>query len=327
MSPSKCSMIRNAAGLVAVLLTLLPCRCWAQRYGPGHNWPIASTQTLNIGGSSIEVDIGEGHLDLPTSAVIAWVSDAARAVSLYYGRFPVDRMRVLVLPVAEEHGVLQGTTWGDIRGFPGFTRMRIGEHTSQDELHTDWTMTHELVHTAFPDLSDDHHWLEEGLATYIEPVARVQDGQLPAAQIWQDMMRGMPKGEPQPGDEGLDHTHTWGRTYWGGALFCLMADVEIRRQTHDKKGLEDALRAVVDAGGTIDKEWPVEQALETGDRATGTTVLMTLYRQWSDAAVPVDLDDLWKKLGVQQDAHVAILNNKAPWAATRIAITTVEHQR
>ena len=73
--------------------------------------------------------------------------------------------------------------------------------------------------------------MEEGLATYIEPIARVQAGELPAKQIWRDMLDGMPKGEPQPGDKGLDRTHTWGRTYWGGALFCLVADVQIRVAT------------------------------------------------------------------------------------------------
>ena len=26
--------------------------------------------------------------------------------------------------------LLQGTTWGDMRGFPGFTRLRIGQHTT-----------------------------------------------------------------------------------------------------------------------------------------------------------------------------------------------------
>ncbi len=68
-------------------------------------------------------------------------------------------------------------------------------------------------------------------------------------QIWHDMVRDMHKGEPAEGDQGLDHTHTWGRTYWGGAMFCLVADVEIRRQTGNKKGLRDALRAIVARAG------------------------------------------------------------------------------
>ena len=182
-------------------------------------------------------------------------------------------------------------------------------------------ITHELVHTAFPTQPDDQHWIEEGLATYIEPIARVQAGELPAKQIWSDMLDGMPKGEPQPGDEGLDRTHTWGRTYWGGALFCLMADVQIRVATHNRKGLQDALRAIVAAGGTIDHDWPLTRSLQIGDTATGTRVLAEQYRSWSTSPVPVDLEKLWQQLGIQRSGEQVELSAVAPYANIREAIT------
>ena len=93
------------------------------------------------------------------------------------------------------------------------------------------------------------------------------------------MMHDMHKGEPAADDLGLDHTHTWGRTYWGGAMFCLVADVEIRRETGNRKGLREALRAIVASGGTIDHDWSLPQALEIGDRATGTHVLDRYVRK------------------------------------------------
>ena len=52
--------------------------------------------------------------------------------------------------------------------------------------------------------------------------SRVQSGRLSAKQIWGDMVREMPQGEPTKDDHGLNNTHTWGRTYWGGAMFCLV---------------------------------------------------------------------------------------------------------
>lgn len=113
--------------------------------------------------------------------------------------------------------------------------MILGAAVSETDLETDWTMTHELVHMGIASLADKHHWLEEGLATYVEPIARAQDGQLPAEKVWKDMVSGMSQGEPQRGDRGLDRTPTWGRTYWGGAMFCLVADVEIRRVTGTRK--------------------------------------------------------------------------------------------
>ena len=291
----------------------------AQRWNP----QIASSQTLTIGSAALQVDFAAGALDMPPAKILPWIQRAAQAVTVYYGRFPVPRVRILIVPTPERAGVLQGTTWGDMRGFPSFTRIRLGQHTTGEDLVEDWTMTHELVHSAFPGLPDDQHWMEEGLATYIEPIARVQSGELSAKQVWRDMMEGMPKGEPAPGDQGMDRTHTWGRTYWGGALFCLVADVNIRKQTHNRKGLRDALRAIVDAGGTIDHDWPLMKALEVGDKATGTTVLTDQYKQWGESPSPVDLPTLWKDLGVSlgKDRNAgAELDPHAPLAQIRDAI-------
>ncbi len=172
----------------------------------------------------------------------------------------------------------------------------------------------------FPSLPDDQHWMEEGLATYVEPIARVQTGELKPKQIWHDMVRDMHKGEPAEGDQGLDHTHTWGRTYWGGAMFCLVADVEIRRQTGNKKGLQDALRAIVAAGGTIDHEWPLDKALAIGDKATGTHVLTEQYAKWKDAPVTVDLEKLWAELGIRRNGDAVEFVDDAPLAKVRVAI-------
>jgi hypothetical protein len=285
--------------------------------------PVASSRTVQVGGGAIQIDFAAGTFDLGEDAVVSRIEDAAKAVSVYYGRFPVSRVRILVIPIADRHGVFQGTTWGNRRGFQGFTRVRIGEHTTQKELADDWMLTHELVHMGFPSLPDDQHWMEEGLATYVEPVARVQVGQLTAKSIWTDMVDGMPKGEPAEGDLGLDKTHTWGRTYWGGALFSLVADVTIRKETKNRKGLQDALRAIVAAGGTIDNDWPIEKALEVGDRATGTHVLSEMYMKWRASPVNVDLPALWKELGVKRVGDGVELDGKAPLAKVREGITAV----
>ena len=61
----------------------------------------------------------------------------------------------------------------------------------------------------------------------------------------------MPQGLPERGDKGLNDTPSHDRRYWGGAMFCLVADVEIRRRTHNRFGLKHALRAVLEAGGTL----------------------------------------------------------------------------
>ncbi len=292
----------------------------ASEFGHGAP-PIASSQTIIVGGASLQIDFADGALDLSKAIVVTRIQAAAHSVATYYGRFPVPRARILIIPVPGRHGVLQGTTWGDRDGFPALLRLRLGQTTTPEELADDWILTHEMVHTALPSLPDEQHWLEEGLATYIEPMARVQAGELTSQSVWRDMMHGMPKGEPDPKDRGLDRTHTWGRTYWGGALFCLMADVEIRRQTGSRLGLQNALRAIVAAGGTIDKQWPLERILKTGDQATGTRVLEEMYARWSESPVYVDLPQLWEQLGLKAEPAGITFNASAPLASIRTSIT------
>ena len=140
--------------------------------------------------------------------------------------------------------------------------------------------------------------------------------------MWKEFARDMPKGQPASGDQGLDNTHTWGRTYWGGALFCLVADVRIREKTRNRKGLQDALCAIRNSGGIITEDWKIEKAFAAGDKATGTTVLRDLYREMRDQPSMVDLAGLWQKLGISIEDGKVIFNDKAVDAPIRRAITT-----
>jgi hypothetical protein len=273
-------------------------------------------EVLQIGGAPISVEIQDGPTDLPRAALLRWISRAAEAVSAYYGQFPVKTEHLLVRPVSGKSGVFNGTTWG-MRG--GFTRISVGQYTTQTELDHDWMMTHEFTHLALPDVEDEHHWIEEGLATYVEPIARAQAGQILPDRVWAEMIESMPQGQPQAGDRGLDHTHTWGRTYWGGALFALVADVKIRQCTHNRMGLQDALKAILKQGSIL-SSWPIENVWKTGDAATGCTVLTDLYSSWKDKPVTVDLDALWRDLGVSLNGKEVVYNDNAPLAAARKAI-------
>ena len=311
----------SAKAGIALALGIAAAIWWASDRGGLGTIAAATTlpsAQLQIGGATFDVTFTSGNLDRPQVVVLRWVTRAAEAVTTYYGRFAVKKVQIRVHPVEGESGVFDGTTWG-YGG--GYTRIAVGQHTSERQFDSDWMLTHEMTHMAFPDVPDRHHWIEEGIATYVEPIARAQAGQLSAEKVWRDMARDMPQGEPEQGDRGLDHTPTWGRTYWGGALFCLVADVRIRELTHNQKGLQDALRGILAAGGNIENEWPVAKAFQIGDQATGTTVLADLYAQMKDSPVTVDLDAMWRKLGVVSAGRDVSFDDRAPLAAVRKAIT------
>src|SRR5436190_922185 len=79
---------------------------------------------------------------------------------------------------------------------------------------------------------------------YLEPVVRARAGALEPEKVWGDLVEGLPKGELRSGEDGLDEAPRWGPTYWGGALFWLKLDLEIRRHTKGERSLREALRAV-----------------------------------------------------------------------------------
>jgi len=277
------------------------------------------TSTLMIGGSRVDVTIQSAetpNAPLSQPDVMKWVQLAAESVAAYYMRFPVPHLTLRVISF-EGTGVRHGMTWGRDGGL---IVIHAGNKTSPAEFAEDWMLTHEMIHLAFPSMADEHHWIEEGLSVYVEPIARIRAGHWTALQMWSDLVRDMPKGLPKEGDAGMDHTHTWGRTYWGGALFCFVADVEIRKQTKNKKGLEDALRGVLNAGGDINQDWDLEKALKIGDQAVGLDVLEKLYAEWKDKPVQVDLAAMWKELGIEATGGTVVLKDDAPMSALRRAI-------
>jgi hypothetical protein len=266
----------------------------------------------DLDGGWVELAILPGAVDHEDD-VVAWAEACARAVRSFYGAPPVKRLLVLMRPTRGD-GVGFGTTMGTAGAA---IAVDVGGESTKASLADDWVLTHEMVHTALPDLLGPHHWLEEGLATYVEPIARARAGLVKPEDVWSEWVSNMPKGEPEPGDRGLDRTPTWGRTYWGGALFCLVADLAIRERTRDAKSLRDALRAIDAASGGIAASWPMDRVIAVGDAATGVPVLRELYAKMSNDPAPVDLDATWKRLGIAATGKGLALDAKAPLAAIR----------
>lgn len=299
--------------LLLLVLTLLPLNA-PQAAGSAATPPAK----LEVGGAEIDVYLTPARYAVTSEQLLQWIDAAAGAVSHYYGRFPVRHLHLAVIPREGSAGI-SATTYGTRDG--GYIRLSLGTEARLDDPGNDWVMTHEMVHLAFPQMEREHHWIEEGLATYVEPLARAEVGQLTPQYVWQEAVEGLPKGLPGPGDQGLDRTHTWGRTYWGGALFCLLADVQIRERTHNRYGLQDALRGILAAGGNISTEADIGYSLETGDKAVGVPVLAELYAAMKDRPVTPDLPALWKKLGIiYQDGKISF-DDSAPDAAIRKAMT------
>jgi hypothetical protein len=276
----------------------------------------SAAEELRVDGTLLQLEFERNAYGGGAAQIVEWVRRSADIVSAYYGRFPVARLTVRLVP-QDGAGVHGGKTFANPNAY---IRVQLGREVTPEQLLADWVLVHEMTHLALPDTGDAHAWLSEGVATYVEGIARVQAGNRSEVDVWAEEMRAMPRGLPEPGDRGLDHTQTWGRTYWGGAMFCLLADVEIRRRTGLRLGLQHALRAILRESGGLATDWPIERVLRTGDAAVGTKTLEDLYAQMKDTPTTPDLMALWRELGVVPEGNSVRLIEDAPLAPVRRAI-------
>ncbi len=273
--------------------------------------------SLAIGDSRVDVVFADGAPGLDRARVMAWVRKSAAALKTYFGRYPVKHLGLLIVADDGDH-VHSGLTFG----FAGSAiRVYVGRNANQDAFDKDWILVHEMVHAALPNVPRESLWVQEGEAVYVEPIARAQAGQIAPEEVWRWSLVGMPKGQPRPDDQGLDHTHSWGRTYWGGAAFWLQAEVEIRERTHNRLGLQTAFRAINQASGGNTASWTVDRMMAVGDAATGGHELATLYAHAKDAPMPIDLQSLFARLGVAMQGDQTTFDAAAPLADLRRQIT------
>ncbi|HEY1691151.1 MAG TPA: hypothetical protein VGG39_03265 [Polyangiaceae bacterium] len=272
-----------------------------------------------VPGATLDVALLGQPLAMGDAAAVGAVKDAAGCVAGLFGRFPVDAT-VFVVPVRGAEEVV----FGRVLSLAGASvALLFGEDTKASAMHGEWVPVHELFHLATPSFVGEAHWLEEGLATYYEPILRERAGWTRPDDLWRHFADQMKRGLRKPGDPAaLEDRDDIDSTYWGGALFAFLADVQIREATAGKKSLDDALRAALTTLGDATHTATLADFVRVGDEATGAHVLADLVAHDAVAGEPVDLDRLWASLGVvPRDGGAVELRDDAPEAALRKALS------
>jgi hypothetical protein len=254
--------------------------------------------------------------DANAAALDAWARDALAATTRYFGAFPVDDLLLVIVP-GQGHQIRGGSARG-LGGARIFVDVPL--RLRAEQFAKDWVLFHEMIHLGLPSLPPAQHWLEEGSATYLEPLLQARTGRLTEQEVWTAMLTEFGQGIAGPDAGGIDADASWGRTYYGGAIFCLLADVEIRSLTDNRYSLEHALRAVVAGGGNITRMGTIEDVIAVGDRATSTTVLAKLYERMRTSKEPRELHSLWQRLGVHMAGDTVAFDDAAPLANVRRAL-------
>jgi hypothetical protein len=155
-----------------------------------------SQQMITAGNSQIFFNVEDGPLSVSKADLASYVRDAAKAVTAYYGTFPIHKTVINFVP-SDDDGIGFGTSTYDDDEDYGVVTINIGENTTRRNLRSSWTLTHELMHLAFPVVSHHKRWLSEGIATYVEPIGRMRIGNLSPEEVWGDLLTNLPKGLPR----------------------------------------------------------------------------------------------------------------------------------
>lgn len=276
-----------------------------------------ASRRLNISGAVIEVFFSPQQFDLPEETLLNWISVSAQAVASYYGKFPVPRLSVYIRD-HEGSRIGYGSTHGT--EIP-YIQVNVGRKLTKADLDDDWVMTHEMTHLGFPSINGSHSWIEEGMATYIEPIARARVGTNTSVDVWHDLLRHLPRDLPQYGNSGMEDADNFNEIYWGGALFWLLADVEIRKQTANHHNLAEVFQHLVARGGIISQDWDLKDLLGECDRAVGKRIFNNIYNQMTVTPIKVNVTSLWQQLGVELRGNEVVFNDNAPLAQIRRSIT------
>lgn len=270
---------------------------------------------LEGGRARLDVVVPREGLDLPARALLEWARARAEAVAGLFRGFPVPRATVAMVPVPGRDAVRFGNLLPE--SSPGIALL-IGEHATQRDLDADWILIHELLHLGVPSFHREGKWFDEGLATYFEPIVRARAGLIGERELWGELSAGVRAGVRALTVDGLERADDTG-TYWGGALFCLLADVELRKRSSGRRGLEDGLRKLRATGAHTSVVWSLRRALQTADAAFDSPVLTPLAERYARPST-VDVDALFASLGVDPRGTTVTLREDAPLAWVRRTI-------
>jgi len=267
--------------------------------------------------SVIEIVTLPGHLAVRGPALSRWVREAAMAVSDFWRGFPIGRTLLVIIPREDYHTVVHGKVVS--AGGPSVV-IHLGGQAHEQNLYRDWILIHEFFHLGVPSFVEEGKWLDEGLATYFEPIIRARAGWRSERAVWREFAFDMDQGLDAVQEVGVELDKSYRGIYWGGAIIALLADVRTRARTEGRLGLEDGLRAVLARGGDASQVWSLEEVIGTIDETLGAPTLASLAEAHAYGGKPIDFYGLLRELGVTRLGTSVALDNRARLASVRRSI-------
>jgi len=270
--------------------------------------------------------------DIDGTAIVAWIRDTARNVSLAYGRFPNPGAHVVVFPVGSNGRQSDSPVpFGRVVRDGGESiELFIDESRPIEDFYDDWTATHEFSHLMLPFLRPSHRWISEGFAQYYQNVLLARAGRYDVGHAWQKLYEGFERGRKSRPELSPNEASRRGvgaatmKIYWSGAILALMADVELRERSGGRESLDVVLDRLQRCCLPAAERWTGTQLLAKLDSLVDEPVFMPLYRRYADEPGFPDIQPLFRRLGIAVEDGRVTLQDDAELADIRLAITRVD---
>jgi hypothetical protein len=286
----------------------------------------APSTRLEVAGAEIEIVRFPGELALSRTDLEQWIRRSVEAVAGLYGRAPYDRLLVNVVPTGAGSGPV---AFGFVTRGGGISVMLLVRSNARlEDFARDWVTVHELAHAVLPAVRQADAWFSEGVATYYQEVLRARAGIIDPERAWAALDDGFRRGlarrtgrTMRRESADMHQTQAYEAVYWFGALYALMADVELRRAG---ASLDEAVSKLRDCCLRSARAWSAERVISALDERAGTAVLRRLADRTLDAPGYPDIASLYAFLGLVRDGRGGIaLEASAPGVAIRDAIMGV----
>lgn len=283
------------------------------------------TRTFKMHGARFRLAVTDSRTPADPEQVLDWLRPAANAVAQLWGRFPVDDVQLLVIPVGDGR---DAAPWAQTnRGGGAGAHFYMNTRATDEMLRDDWIATHELAHFALPFVERRDAWLAEGFASYYQNVLRARAGMISVERAWQELYEGFQRGNRNTAYDTLrDDTlymHSRGRVmrvYWSGAAIALLADVELRRRSRGEWSLDRVLEEFHRCCRKPERTWSGRELFEKFDAISGSEVFATLYRENVYSRHFPRLAETFVALGIDTAGGSVSLRADAPLSAIRAAI-------
>lgn len=259
------------------------------------------TVTVGVPGGCLRVSVLGGGVQMGREALVRSLSGSAEAVSMMFGRFPVEDASILAVPTPFSTSSPFGIVG---RGSLPTVAILVGDRAEEERLARAWVPVHEFSHLAMPFVERTDAWLSEGIATYYQEVLRGRAGLVPARQAWANLDDGFRRGASDGtgrtlADESRDmmQTAAFRRVYWAGAAIALMADVAMRTRSRGEQSLDDGLERLRDCCANEIRPMSAREAIARIDGGPSAVFREIARRQLGSSDFP-DLTETYARLGL-----------------------------